>query len=39
VGRLGIAVDEGTDELEVGMFVDGGDCVAADGSGGPLNDA
>ena len=37
--RLGVAVNEGADELEVGMFMDGGDGVAADGSGGPLNDA
>ena len=27
---LGVAVDEGADEREVGMFVNGGDGVAAD---------
>jgi hypothetical protein len=36
---LGIAVNERADKFEVGMFNDGGDGVAADGSGGPLNDA
>jgi hypothetical protein len=37
--RLGVAVNECADELEVGMVMDGGDGVAADGSGGPLKDA
>ena len=36
---LGVAVDEGGHEFEIGMLVDGGDGVAADGSGGPLNHA
>jgi hypothetical protein len=29
-----VAVDQGADELEVGMIVDGGDGVAPDGAGG-----
>ena len=36
---LGVAVDEGADEFEIGALVHGGDGMAADGSGGPLNDA
>ena len=36
---LDVAVDERSDELELWMLNDGGDRVAADGSGGPLNDA
>jgi hypothetical protein len=36
---LGVAVDEGADQFEIGVPVHGGDGMAADGSGGPLNDA
>ena len=36
---LGVAVDEAADEVQIGALVHGGDGMAADGSGGPLNDA
>jgi hypothetical protein len=35
---LGVAVDEGADKLEIGMFVDRSDGMAADGPRRPLND-
>jgi hypothetical protein len=31
-------MDESADEVEIGMLVDGGHGMPADGSGGPLND-